>query len=69
MNRKRISPKTSLKSGMSLLELTVVMASFLLILTTAMIGATALKNGEGDSGAGPTEEQAPKRVHMPALIA
>jgi len=69
MRRERELSKTGMKSGMNLLELSVVMASFLLMLTLTLIGATALKAGTERSGVVPQEERAPKRVHMPAQIA
>lgn len=69
MNLKRMYPKTPLKGGMSLLELSVVMTSFLLFLTITMIGAAALKEGAGRSDDGSRDEQAPRRVRLPAQIA
>jgi len=69
MNLNRMPNKTALKSGMSLLELSVLMAAFLLILAISMIGVTAWKDGAGGSGDEPSAGEGPKRRHLPAKIA
>lgn len=67
---KRTAPKKSLKNGMSLVELTVVMAAFLLGLAVIMIGASSVKAGAAEPATQPKgKKPAPKESTMPALIA
>ena len=69
MKLNRMSPPTALKSGMSLTELAVVMAAFLLSIAVLMIGANTVKEGASRPLEKPKLEKAPRKSPMPTQIA
>jgi hypothetical protein len=69
MKLNRVYPQTALKSGMSLTELAVVMAAFLLSIAILMIGASTVKEGASRPVEKPKLEKAPRKSPMPTQIA